>query len=166
MKDIIHGFGIQLPYLIAQAIIFMIVFTVINKFAVGPISQILEARRKRIEESEENYAKTKEALASAETEAKAIVAKANEQADRLIKEAQATAGQVAEAKRQETVKEVAGMLEKGREATKLERDQALAELKRDFGRLLIDTTSKVTGKVLTPADHERLNQESAKQLTN
>ena len=40
----------------------------------------------------------------------------------------------------------------------------MAELKRDFGRLVIDTTSKVTGKTLTYEDHARLNKEALAQI--
>ena len=47
-----------------------------------------------------------------------------------------------------------------------DRERMLADLKREVGRLVIDTTSKVTGKVLTPADQERLNSETSRQLAN
>ena len=40
----------------------------------------------------------------------------------------------------------------------------LAELKREVGRLVVDTTARVTGKVLTPEDQQRLAQETTQQL--
>ena len=40
----------------------------------------------------------------------------------------------------------------------------LAELKREVGRLVIDTTSKVTGKVLTADDQKRLSEEAAREV--
>ena len=41
----------------------------------------------------------------------------------------------------------------------------MAELKRDFARLVIDTTSKVTGKTLGSEDHARLNKEALAQIS-
>jgi F-type H+-transporting ATPase subunit b len=53
-----------------------------------------------------------------------------------------------EKKSQEATLEAGQIIAKAREATQMEREQAFTELRRDFGRLLVDTTSKVTGKVL------------------
>ncbi len=46
----------------------------------------------------------------------------------------------------------------------LDHDRLLAELKQHVGELVIQTTEKVAGKVLTPADQERLNRETVAQL--
>jgi F-type H+-transporting ATPase subunit b len=40
----------------------------------------------------------------------------------------------------------------------------LTELRREVGRLVVETTSKVTGKVLTPDDQKRLADETTRQL--
>ena len=40
----------------------------------------------------------------------------------------------------------------------------LSELKREVGRLVVETTAAVTGKILTPADQRRLVEETAKQV--
>ena len=37
----------------------------------------------------------------------------------------------------------------------------LAELRREVGRLVVQTTATVTGKILTPDDHRRLAEETA-----
>ena len=42
------------------------------------------------------------------------------------------------------------ILAKAREATGLDRERMLQELKRELGRLVVETTARVTGKVLTP----------------
>jgi F-type H+-transporting ATPase subunit b len=40
----------------------------------------------------------------------------------------------------------------------------LTELKREVGRLVVQTTATVTGKVLTPDDQKRIAEETAKQV--
>jgi F-type H+-transporting ATPase subunit b len=165
MGDIAHTFKVDWPSFIAQCVILLVVFAVLNKFAFGPITQLLLERRRRIEESEANFEKSKAAVASAEGEARKVVDSANGQAARLIKEAQDAAAVSAEKKRQEAIAEAAAIIAKGREASTIERDQVFANLKRDFGRLVVETTGKVTGKVLSPEDHARLNQEAVSQIS-
>jgi hypothetical protein len=40
----------------------------------------------------------------------------------------------------------------------------LAELKQEVGRLVVQTTASVTGKLLTADDHRRIAEETATQL--
>ena len=40
----------------------------------------------------------------------------------------------------------------------------LAELKREVGRLVVQTTTAVTGKILTPEDQRRLAEETATRV--
>ncbi len=42
----------------------------------------------------------------------------------------------------------------------------LTELEREVGRLVVQTTASVTGKILTPEDHRRLEEETARQLAS
>jgi F-type H+-transporting ATPase subunit b len=165
MGDIAKVFAVDWPGLIAQCVIVLVVFAVLNKFAFGPVTKLLLDRRRRIEEAEANFAQSKEKLASAQGEAGKLISAANDQAARLVKEAQEAAAATGEKKRQEAIAEAAAIIAKGREAATLERDQVFATLKRDFGRLVVETTGKVTGKVLTPEDHSRINQEAVSQIS-
>ena len=53
---------------------------------------------------------------------------------------------------------------KAREAAAQEHARMFAELKRQIGRLVVQTTAAVTGKVLTPEDQRRLAEETAGQV--
>jgi F-type H+-transporting ATPase subunit b len=165
MHEILDTFGVEWPKLLAQAFIFAIVWFVLKRYAFGPVQAMLEARRKRIAEGEAKLEKIARDLASAEANAKEIVDKANVDANRLIKEAGDGAAALAEKKRQASIAEAAAIVAKAREAAKLEEEQLLAQLKREFGRMVVDATTRVTGKVLTPDDQERLNRETAAQVS-
>ncbi|MEM7014789.1 MAG: F0F1 ATP synthase subunit B [Verrucomicrobiota bacterium] len=164
LKDIAGNFGFELPKFLAQILIFLIVYAVLKWKAFGPIQAMLEQRRQRIADGEENLKKIKEDLESAEAKAQEIIDKANADAERLIDEARESAQNLTEKKTQEATSEANSIIAKAREASQLEKEQALSELKRDFGRLVIDTTSKVTGKVLTKADQDKINQETAGEI--
>jgi F-type H+-transporting ATPase subunit b len=126
---------------------------------------MLEARRKRIAEGEENIKKIESELAKAEENVQGMLDEANRDAERLIAEARESAEAVRGQKTQEAVKEAQSIIEKAREASRLEHESAMNELRKDFGRLVIDATSKVTGKVLDEDDQKRINQETAGQVS-
>jgi hypothetical protein len=51
---------------------------------------------------------------------------------------------------------------KAREAAASDHTRMLAELKQEVGRLVVETTAAVTGKILTAEDQQRLAEETAK----
>jgi F-type H+-transporting ATPase subunit b len=165
MESLIDQFGLSFPKFAAQVIIFVIVFFILNKKAFGPIMAMLEQRRQRIAEGEAKLEKISRDLAEAEANARVIIDKANEDASRLIKEAGDSAKSLAEKRQQEAIHEAGQILAKSREAAKLEHEQLMSQLKREFGRMVTDATSRVTGKVLNTDDQARINQETAAQVS-
>jgi F-type H+-transporting ATPase subunit b len=68
---------------------------------------------------------------------------------------------------QETQKAIAAaeqILIQARAAATRDRERMLAELKRDFGRLVVQATATITGKILTLDDQRRLAETTVKQL--
>lgn len=162
--DILKTFGVEWPKFLAQLILFISVYTVLSKFAFKPIIAMLEERRKRIEEGMLNAEKIKQQLAEAEARYAEVLAKANGQAQKLIEEARSSAATLSDRKVQQAINEAEQIIVKAREATTLEHDRILADLKREVGRLVVDTTAKVTGKILTPEDQRRLSEEASRQV--
>ena len=69
--------------------------------------------------------------------------------------------------KQESKKAIAAaeqIMTKAREAAAQDHDRMLAELKREVGRLVVQATTTVTGKILTAEDQRRLAEETAKQI--
>jgi F-type H+-transporting ATPase subunit b len=163
---LLETFGIDWVKLTAQIIIFIIVYAILAKYAFGPVTNLLEARRTRISEGEENLKKISHNLATSEAQTAAAIQKANTEADRMVKEARDAAASVGEAERQKAVAEAAAIITKAREAAELERAKIMGELKRDFGRLVVDATSRVAGKTLSDEDQARLNKEALTQISN
>lgn len=160
-----NQFGLSAPNLIAQILIFLAVFFILKTKAFGPILAMLEQRKQRIADGEAKLEKITKDLAEAEANAKAILDKANAEGNRLVKEADESAKALAEKKQQDAIHDAGQILAKAREAAQLEAETARAELKREFGRMVADATSRVTGKVLNPEDQSRINQETAAQVS-
>jgi F-type H+-transporting ATPase subunit b len=157
--------GIQWQVLLAQTISFSVVLFVLWRFAYRPVFAMLEARRQRIAEATANAEKIKTELAKTEVDRQKVLADAGDQADKLIDEARAAAARVRADETQKAVAAAEQIIAKAREAAAQEHAQMLAGLKREVGRLVVQTTSTVTGKVLTPEDQRRLAEETEKQLS-
>ena len=159
-------FGFDLWIFLSQVLSFIIVALVLRQFAYKPILAVLEERRQRIAEGLLNAEKIKQQLAEAEQRHAEILAKANAQAQKMIDDARESSAHIAERKQQEAVVAAEQIMAKAREASAIEHEKVMTELKRELGRLVVNTTAKVTGKVLTPEDQRRLQDEAARQIAS
>jgi F-type H+-transporting ATPase subunit b len=166
VKQTADTFGWNPWLFLSQVISFIIVALLLRRFAYKPILAVLEERKRKIEEGQLNAEKIKKELAEAEKRYQEILAKANADAQKMIDEARQSSAHLAERKQQEAVAAAEQILAKAREASTLERERTMTELKRQLGRLVVDTTAKVTGKVLTRDDQRRLQEETARQLAS
>jgi len=163
--EIARTFGVDWTHLVAQMISFCIVCVLLQRFAYKPVLKILEERRSQIAQGKANAEQIKAELARTEERRKEMLDQANVQANKLIEEARVAAALVQERETQKAIAAAAEVMVKAREASAQERTRMLTELKSEFGRLLVETTAKVTGKILTPEDQQRLAEETAGQLT-
>jgi F-type H+-transporting ATPase subunit b len=164
ITQILNDFGVDWPKFLAQVILFIVVYSVLSRFAFKPVIDMLEERRRRIEEGQANAEKIKKQLHEAELRYAEMLNKANADAQKLIDDARAGAEAIASRKQQEAITEAERIIAKAREATAVEHDKLLNELKREVSRLVVDTTAKVTGKILTSEDQKRLSEEAARQM--
>jgi F-type H+-transporting ATPase subunit b len=157
--------GIQWKQLLVQTISFSIVFFVLWRFAYRPIFAMLEARRQKIAEAMADAEKNKAQLTKTEADRKTVLAQAGDQANQMIEQARTAAARVREVETQKAIAAAEQIVAKAREAAAQDHARMLAELKREVGRLVVQTTATVTGKVLTADDQKRLAEETEKQLT-
>ena len=157
-------FGVDWPHFIAQLLTMLVVLYVLNRYAYKPLLDLLEERRRRIAESMAQAEQVKQELAKAQEAREKIIADAGKQAQQLIDEARAAAQRQGDQQLQQAIAQAEALIAKAREATDLDRQRMLTELKHEVGRLVVETTAKVTGKVLTPDDQRRLAEETAKQM--
>src|SRR2546421_4301144 len=166
LRDPAETFGWNWKLFLAQVVSFCIVALLLRRFAYRPILAVLEDRRRKIEEGQLNAEKIRKELAEAEKRYQEIVAKANADAQKMIDETRESAAHLSERKQQEAITAAEQIIAKAREAAAIEHDRTMESLKRELGRLVVDTTAKVTGKVLTQDDQRRLQEEAAREVTS
>ena len=165
IRETAETFGWNWKLFLSQVLSFCIVAFLLRQFAYRPILAVLEERRRKIEEGQLNAEKIRKELAEAEKRYQEIVAKGNADAQKMIDEARDSAAHLSERKQQEAVVAAEQIMAKAREASAIEHERTMAQLKRELGRLVVDTTAKVTGKVLTPDDQRRLQEEATRTIS-
>ena len=145
-------------------LIFVLVLTVLGKFAWGPVLGMLKEREDFIRKSQNDAkhdrddaeARLKEytaQLQSARTEAASMVENARRDADRLREEL-----------RQKAKSEAESILKNAERQIQLERDRALTQIRTEAADLSVMIASKLIGRNLTRADNERLIEDALKQV--
>ena len=82
-----EALGVNLPFLLVQIVNLLIVYVVVAKWVVGPIGGLLERRRHNIAQAIEDARVASEARAAAENDAAKIIADAQAEASRIVREA-------------------------------------------------------------------------------
>ncbi|MBO0721776.1 MAG: ATP synthase F0 subunit B [Blastocatellia bacterium] len=164
IEQITRTFGVDWQHLIAQIISFSIVCLLLYLFAYKRILHILAERRQAIAESLDNSAKIKAELAQTEAQRREVMAQANVQANQFIEEARRAAARLQEQETRKATAAAEAIIANARASAAQDHDRMLVELKQEVGRLVLQTTSAVTGKVLTAEDQRRLAEETAMQL--
>ena len=158
-------FGVDWPHLISQIISFSIICFLLYRFAYKPILKVLAERRRLIAEGLANSEKIKAQLARTEADRQESMAQAAAQAAQFLEEGRVAAAKVREQETQKAIAAAEQITVKAREAAVSDRSRMLADLRKEVGRLVVETTAAVTGKILTKEDQQRLAEETAKELT-
>ena len=165
-ESIATTFGVDWPHLLAQIVSFSVVCAVLYALAYKPILKMLAARREQIATGLANAEKIKIELARIEVERRAVLAKADGEGRQLIEDARAATTRLQAEETRKAVAMAEQIMVRAREAAERERAQMLADVKREVGRLVVQTSAAVTGKILTPDDHRRLAEETARHLAS
>ena len=163
-EAILAAFGVDWSHLLAQVVSFCIVCLILYRFAYRPVLAMLEVRRQQIAQGLANAEQIKAQLAQTEAQRQEVMTQANAEATKFIEEARAAAARLQERETQKAIAAAELIMIKARETAAQDHERMLAELKREVGRLVVQATATVTGKILTPEDQRRLAEETAKQV--
>jgi F-type H+-transporting ATPase subunit b len=163
-NTVAETFGFNKWAFVAQMLSFSLVCGALYKFAYGPILKVLEDRRQKIEVAYKEATAVKVQVADAERRANEIVVQASSGAHKMIEEAKVAATAFQEKQMLQARQDAESIVAKAREEARRDYDRMLAELKTEVARLVVDTTARVSGKVLTPEDQRRLTEEANREI--
>jgi F-type H+-transporting ATPase subunit b len=144
----LEALGINGSFLLVQIINLIIVYVVVSKWIVAPITSMLEKRRETIANGLEDARVAAEARANAEKEAGKIIAEAQAKASQVVREATEraeSAGRDVKAAAEAEAKQAA---EKALQGVEEERNRLLGDLRGQVAALSISATQKLIGEAL------------------
>jgi F-type H+-transporting ATPase subunit b len=155
----ISALGINLPGLLAQLIGFAILLGAMRMVAYKPVLKMMDQRSERIREGLEAAEKMREQAAQADVTVQKRLDEARQEGQGLIGQSQQIASRIQEEARQAAQAEGESLLTRARNEIALERDEAIAQIRREFADITIAAAEKVIGQSLDKKSHERLIEE-------
>jgi F-type H+-transporting ATPase subunit b len=148
--------GLNIPGLIVQFINFGILLFLLWKFILPPVQRMLDERRRRIEESLQAAERMKEQATETERMLEEQRAEGRREAQQIIGQAQEIARRIENESRAQAQAEAEALLARARTEIQLERDSAIAELRREFADVTVSAAEKVINQSLDRQAHRRL----------
>ncbi len=161
----ITDLGINVPTLIAQIVNFTALLIVLRLLAYKPILAMLDERKRKIAEGLAAAELGREREVEATREAQEQIEAARREGQGIVAQSQQVAQRLAEEARVSALAQTDVMLQRARGEIQLERDNAIAELRREFADLAIAAAEKVIGESLDRNSHQRLINEALAQST-
>ena len=161
----IADLGINLPVLVAQLVNFTILLVVLRAVAWGPLTKMLDERSERIRESLSAADQAKAQVAESERQVQDQVEAGRRDAQNLIAQAQEISIRIQADARSQAQADADATLARARNEIQLERDTAIAELRKEFADLTISAAEKVITTSLDRNQHRRLVDEALAEST-
>ena len=153
-----EALGVNLPGLLFQAINFLLLLFILQKFLYKPILNALKSRQEKIQKGLEEAERASKRLAEAEAEAERILAEAKAKAQEIISQATQEGNRIREEIIVQAKAEASRILERARMEAERERELAMAELRRQAIDLAVLTARKIVGQALDEkAQHRIIN---------
>jgi F-type H+-transporting ATPase subunit b len=145
-------------------ICFGITFFVLRKFAFGPIQQMIDARREKIEQAIAEADNARQEARTLLEEHKKLIGQAKSEAEEILSEARRVGEAQRERVRQETEEDRQRRLEETRRQIEQATHQALGQIREEVGKLSLLAAEKITRKTLTSDDQRRLIDEALAEI--
>ena len=155
---------VRVGLMVWTLVCFAITFFVLKRFAFGPVQKIIDERRKRIRQALEEADNARAEARRLLEEHRSMMRTARGDAEQILAEAR----RIAEAQRERMKDELEAdrqrRLEETTKQIEAETRRALEQIRSEVAELALVATGKVTGKVLTDADHRRLIEDAVGEL--
>ena len=143
---------------------FLVVLFVLRKYAFGPIQQMIDQRRERIQQAIAEADNAREEARNLLEEHRKLIGQAKAESEEILGEARRLADAQRDRVKQETEEDRQRRLEETRRQIEQATAQALGEIRNEVGKLSLLAAEKITRKSLTGADQQRLIDEALAEI--
>ncbi|MBI3262214.1 MAG: F0F1 ATP synthase subunit B [Acidobacteria bacterium] len=143
---------------------FLVLVTLLAKFAWRPLLEALERRQAAIRKSLDDAEQARQALERATGEAGQVVRKAREEADSIIVRTRADADRLKEELKQQARTEAGSIVQAAQRQIQLEAERARQQLRQEAIDLSVMIASKIINRNVSKEDNARLIEETIRQI--
>lgn len=165
MGQAIDALGINLPQLIAQLVNFAVLLLILRLTLYRPVLRMLDDRRKRISEGLNAADIARAEAAQAQANMQVQIDAARREGQDIVANAQTIAARIQAEAREQAARDREVAVERARSEIQLERDRAIADLRREFADITVAAAEKVIGQSLDRQAHQRVIDETLAQST-
>jgi len=145
-------------------ICFLVVLFVLKRYAFGPIQQMIDTRRERIQQAIAEADNARDEARKLLEEHRKLIGQAKSESEEILSEARRLADAQRDRVKQETEEDRQRRLEETRRQIEQATAQALGEIRDEVGKLSLLAAEKITRKSLTGADQQRLIDEALAEI--
>ncbi len=145
-------------------ITFLVLLTLLAKFAWGPLLQALESRQNAIRKSLDDAQQARQELERLNQESAQIIRQARVDAEAIVTKSRGDAERLREEMKQKARTEADGIVKNAERQIQLETQRALQQIRHEAIDLSVQIASKLLQRNLTKEDNERLIADALKQV--
>ena len=145
-------------------ICFLVVLFVLKRFAFGPIQQMIDQRRERIQQAIAEADNAREEARKLLEEHRKLIGQAKSESEEILGEARRLADAQRDRVKQETEEDRQRRLEETRRQIDQATAQALGQIRDEVGKLSLLAAEKITRKSLDEKDQQRLIDEALAEI--
>ena len=157
--------GVNVPWLLAQIVNFVLLFGLLYLVAYKPILKMLDERSKKIKDSMEQTELIRQQAIHAEEESKKRIEAAMKEGQEVINRAVKTGEELRQQAQKDARQDAEVLVSRARAEIQRERDEAIDGLRREFADLTILAAEKVIDRSLDKAAHRELIEKTLEEST-
>jgi F-type H+-transporting ATPase subunit b len=143
---------------------FLVVLFVLKRWAFGPVQQMIDARRERIQSALDEADEARGEARALLEEHRKLIGQAKSESEEILSEARRIADAQRERVKVETEEDRQRRLEETRRQIEQATQQALGQIRDEVGKLSLLAAEKITRKSLTGPDQQRLIDEALAEI--
>jgi F-type H+-transporting ATPase subunit b len=143
---------------------FLVLVTLLARFAWRPLLQALDSRQELIRKSLDDAQQAKQELERLQHESAQIIRQARIDAEAVVAQSRSDAATLREEMRQKAKAEADGIVRNAERQIQLETQRALQQIRKEAVDLSVMIASKILRRNLTKEDNEKLIEEALKQV--
>jgi F-type H+-transporting ATPase subunit b len=144
---------------------FLILLTLLAKFAWGPLLKALDSRQEAIRKSLDDAQQAKHELERLQRESAQIIREARIEAESIVSRSRVDAERVKEEIKQSARADAATIVQNAQRQIGLETQRALQQIRHEAVDLSVTIASKLIQRNLSKEDNEKLIEEAMRQVS-